>query len=672
MPDETKKCLYCGEEILAVAIKCKHCQSMLDTGSGDSLDDASTQVPGMEDESLDGAATMQHGQARKLLAGRYEILEELGRGGMGIVFKGRDTKLGTLVAIKLLSKELESDLRGIELLKQEARTAMDLSHPNIVKLYNYEEHADGRFLVMEYVEGKTLEQVLIQKKKLSERRVRKYAVGICNALHYAHFKGVIHRDIKPSNIMLDKDGNIKITDFGIARTLKDSQTRQTGRITSGTLLYMSPEQLMGKEADARSDIYSLGITLYELLRGEPPFTGGDISMQHLKRPIDPIPEVSEEMNLIVQNCCAKELSNRAQGARQVRNALLIKPEAKAKRPSGTSQKEKPSVAVEAKRQIEIPLNRLAPPILVGCLIVGLVLYLAKGLISTSSDEVTPQLIMPVQPQPQEGIKPPPTEAELAERESVQKVVKVKVAAENARTRAKVSGAERFAPQSWQAGERKYQEGLRHDGQKEHTAAIQAFQAAASEFGKSETAAKKLSAQRKAEEARKARHAAEKAEQERQEQLAAKKFAEAAKRVMEQKRAAASQVSAASYAPGVWKAAEDERIKGDVCLNQQDYKSAEKCYSDAKNAYLKAREHARLEALDEQLKSKQKAIDQRKEQAYDWHMDKLRQLERAKASQSYFVSENNRYHREREALDQEEQDVLEWYYRQKDYIINDYD
>jgi len=326
-------------------VECEHCGEASENPSESPshksrsgvLDDADTILS--ENRFLDEAGTVLNGAPRTLLGGRYELLEELGRGGMGVVYKARDKRLNSIVAVKLLSEQLEQDLRGIELLKREARTAMKLSHPNIVKLHTYEEHPEGRFLVMEYVEGRTLAEVLFEKKRLSGKEIKKYGVAICKGLEHAHSERVIHRDMKPSNIMIDKKGRIKIADFGIARILEDAKTRQTGEATSGTLLYMSPEQIMGHETDARSDIYSLGITLYELLNGEPPFTTGDISMQHLRRRIKPIPDVSERMNLILQKCCAKKPECRFRRVKQLRAALLGKYDMETMEPSGVIQKD---------------------------------------------------------------------------------------------------------------------------------------------------------------------------------------------------------------------------------------------------------------------------------------------------------------------------------------------
>ena len=331
----------------AEAAICTCCKNISDSevGSGvapaslrqsEALDSSDTAMP--KKDSFNAAGVVYKDRVGTLLGGRYKLIEKLGRGGMGVVYRAKDTRLNSLVAIKVLSEQLEQDLRGIELLKREARTAMRLSHPNIVKLYGYEECPEGRFLVMEYVEGRSLSDLLIEKKRLPEEQVKRFGIEICKGLEHSHSEKVIHRDIKPANVMVEKNGRTKVADFGIARILEDAHTRQTGKATSGTLLYMSPEQIMGRKTDGRSDIYSLGITLYELLEGEPPFKSGDISLQHLRRSIRPIPGISEHLNLILQKCCAKKPEDRFGNAKRLRGALLGKYDFRATESSASFEK----------------------------------------------------------------------------------------------------------------------------------------------------------------------------------------------------------------------------------------------------------------------------------------------------------------------------------------------
>jgi serine/threonine protein kinase len=215
-----------------------------------------------------------------VLARRYRVVRKLGEGGMGTVWLAEDIKLDDRpVAIKMLPAILSSNPRGIRQLKQEAKLAMHLSHPNIVTLRAFEEEDGSAFLVMDYVEGQTLEQLLAEKETLPEDEVIRLFTPIAEALDYAHSQKVVHRDIKPSNILIRKDGTPFITDFGVAREMKDSMTRVTGKSTSGTLPYMSPEQLRGEAPAPAQDVYSLAATMYECLSGNPPFYRGQIEYQ---------------------------------------------------------------------------------------------------------------------------------------------------------------------------------------------------------------------------------------------------------------------------------------------------------------------------------------------------------------------------------------------------------
>ena len=241
-------------------------------------------------ETINNAQTITGNGERTLLAGRYRIVKQLGQGGMGSVWLVEDTQLDDKpFAVKMLPSILVSNKRAYRQLKDEALVAMKLTHPNIVTLRAFEENNGNPFLVMDYVEGQTLDDYLVEHTGttgvspvaggLSEVEVLRILTPIANALDYAHGEGVVHRDVKPANVMIRKDGHPYILDFGIAREIQETMTRVTGKLSSGTLLYMSPEQLHGAAPKAAQDIYSFATMVYECLSGAPPFTRGQIEYQ---------------------------------------------------------------------------------------------------------------------------------------------------------------------------------------------------------------------------------------------------------------------------------------------------------------------------------------------------------------------------------------------------------
>lgn len=215
----------------------------------------------------DQAKTVWTPRPPKVLSERYELLEGVGRGGMAVVYRAMDRTLETVVAVKVLAPVLSRNLKAIARLKEEARVAHRLGHPNIVQLRNFEEDGEVKFLVMEFVNGPSLRQVLREQGQLSVNAVLGMAEDMCAALDYAHSQRVVHCDIKPENFLVTPEGMVKIADFGLARVVRDALSSTPAQLDGGTLGYMSPEQKAGRKLDCRSDIYSLGLTLFELLAG---------------------------------------------------------------------------------------------------------------------------------------------------------------------------------------------------------------------------------------------------------------------------------------------------------------------------------------------------------------------------------------------------------------------
>ena len=206
--------------------------------------------------TINDGVTMS-GASSVLLAGRYRVVRQLGQGGMGSVWLSEDTKLdGFKVAIKMLPSVLVNNKRAYAQVKAEALVSLKLSHPNIVAVRAFEEENGNPFLVMDYIDGQTLDDYLAEKGKLTEEETVKLLKPVAAALDYAHTQGVVHRDVKPGNVMIRKDGMPFVLDFGIAREVQETMTRVTGKLSSGTLMYMSPEQLHGAAPKPAQDVYS--------------------------------------------------------------------------------------------------------------------------------------------------------------------------------------------------------------------------------------------------------------------------------------------------------------------------------------------------------------------------------------------------------------------------------
>src|SRR5918912_4174512 len=208
----------------------------------------------------------------EVVAGRYELEELLGTGGMSSVFKARDTLLEREVALKVLHQHFTEDEQYVERFRREARAVASLSHPNIVTILDRGEDEGRQFLVFELVEGRTLAELLQEEGRLPVPRALEIAIQVARGLGFAHEHGLVPRDVKPQNVILNGDGRAKVTDFGIARSLEVQGVTQDGMVL-GTSNYIAPEQARGGEVDPRTDVYSLGVVLYELLTGDVPFSG---------------------------------------------------------------------------------------------------------------------------------------------------------------------------------------------------------------------------------------------------------------------------------------------------------------------------------------------------------------------------------------------------------------
>jgi beta-lactam-binding protein with PASTA domain/tRNA A-37 threonylcarbamoyl transferase component Bud32 len=269
----------------------------------------------------------------RLLGGRYELDGIVGRGGMAEVFRGRDIRLDRIVGVKTLRDDLARDQTFQARFRREAQSAASLNHPSIVAVYDTGEDMVGNipvpYIVMEFVDGRTLRDLLRDDRRLLPERAAEITDGVLRALDYSHRNGIVHRDIKPGNVMLTRSGDVKVMDFGIARAVSDSQMTmtQTAQVI-GTAQYLSPEQARGERVDARSDLYSTGCLLYELLTGRPPFTGDSpvaIAYQHVKEdPVPPSrvdPEVPPWADAIVLKAMEKNPADRYQSAGEMRSDI---------------------------------------------------------------------------------------------------------------------------------------------------------------------------------------------------------------------------------------------------------------------------------------------------------------------------------------------------------------
>jgi serine/threonine-protein kinase len=290
--------------------------------------------------------------------GRYIIDSEIGRGAMGVVFKATDSVLQRTVAVKTVNMAMEKDHADKYEARfyQEARAAGGLNHPNIVTVYDAGKAGDVVYMAMEYIQGVELRSLLVEGQPMGVAQALSIAAQVAEGLGYAHQQGVVHRDIKPANIMVVAEGPVKITDFGIARMRASADLTQTG-VMLGSPKYMSPEQVIGKRADHRSDIFSLGVILYEMLTGAAPFAGENVTALMYQivnfappAPSSVNPQVPEMLDFVAAKMLAKPLEERYQDAREVakdlrecERGLATAPPGQSGRPSGLASGAQPEM-----------------------------------------------------------------------------------------------------------------------------------------------------------------------------------------------------------------------------------------------------------------------------------------------------------------------------------------
>ena len=264
----------------------------------------------------------------KMISGRYEIVKSIGEGGMANVYLAKDTILNRKVAIKILRGDLANDEKFVRRFQREALSSSSLSHPNVVEMYDVGEDEGNYYIVMEYIEGKTLKQLIKKRGSLTLSEAIDIMLQLTDGITQAHDSYIIHRDLKPQNILIKDDGTIKITDFGIAVALNSTQLTQTNSVM-GSVHYIPPEQASGKGSTIRSDIYAMGILFYELLTGSLPFRGDNAVEIALKQMHDPIPSVRKKnpsipqsVENIILKATAKNPKNRYADAKEMHADLL--------------------------------------------------------------------------------------------------------------------------------------------------------------------------------------------------------------------------------------------------------------------------------------------------------------------------------------------------------------
>jgi serine/threonine protein kinase/lipopolysaccharide biosynthesis regulator YciM len=322
-------CSQCGFENSAGAIVCIKCTTPLPLGGSAATEGVATSWTVSPPTSAAPSRTGFQGtlQVGSLLGNRYEILQLLGEGGMGAVYKVRDRELDRFAALKVIRPELANNPEVLQRFKQELILARQVTQKNVIRIFDLGEIEGLKFITMDFVEGQDLRTLLREKGKFPAEDAVKIVAQVCRALDAAHSEGVVHRDLKPQNIMLDAQGRVTVMDFGIARSLEQPGMTQTG-VLIGTPEYMSPEQAKGEEVDGRSDLFTLGIIFYELLTGKTPFRADTAFATMLKRtqerarpPVELEPAIPRELSNVVMKCLEIEPSGRYQSAQEILHDL---------------------------------------------------------------------------------------------------------------------------------------------------------------------------------------------------------------------------------------------------------------------------------------------------------------------------------------------------------------
>jgi serine/threonine protein kinase/tetratricopeptide (TPR) repeat protein len=320
-PDTVKFCGECGTLLRSVR-GTEPTDAGPDPRSGSPVEDISDLTKTIE-------APRQELTTGSTFDGRYQIIEELGKGGMGRVYKALDTEINEKVALKLLRPEIASDKKTIERFRNELKFARKIRHKNVCQMYDLNKKEEIHYITMEYVPGEDLKSLMKRSKQLSILTTVSLVKQVCEGLAEAHRLDVVHRDLKPQNIMIDREGNVRIMDFGIARRMRDSALTEEGAII-GTPDYMSPEQVDGKEADQRADLYSLGVIIYEMVTGQVPFQGDSAMSVALKHkteiPANPMElnvQVPESLNRLIHKCMEKDKEKRYQRAEDVLSDFVV-------------------------------------------------------------------------------------------------------------------------------------------------------------------------------------------------------------------------------------------------------------------------------------------------------------------------------------------------------------